>query len=88
MADVDLGVQNKVAREAQIEALTKALEIKSINTMVGRDTAAIRRETAEILAGRGKHGRVPEFWDGHAAERIANDLADWLLAQHQSRASA
>jgi len=58
------------------------------NTMVGRDTAAIRREAAEILAGRGKHGRVPEFWDGHAAERIANDLADWLLAQHQSRASA
>ena len=87
MADVDLGVQNKVAREAQIEALTKALEINSINTMVGRDTAALRREAAEIFAGRGKRGRVPEFWDGHAAERIANDLSDWLLAQHQSRAS-
>ncbi len=58
------------------------------NTMVGRDTAAIRHQAVEILAGRGKHGRVPEFWDGHAAERIANDLADWLLGQHQSRASA
>jgi UDP-N-acetylglucosamine 2-epimerase (non-hydrolysing) len=57
------------------------------NTMVGRDTGAIRSEAAEILAGRGKHGRVPELWDGHAAERIASDLSDWLLGQHQSRAS-
>ena len=57
------------------------------NTMVGRDTGAIRSEAAEILAGRGKHGRVPELWDGHAAERIASDLAEWLVGQHQSRAS-
>ncbi len=50
------------------------------NTMVGRDVLAIRRGVAEILAGRGKSGRVPEFWDGHAAERIAADLYTWLLA--------
>ena len=49
------------------------------NTMVGRDIEAIRRHTAEILAGRGKSGRVPELWDGRAAERIAADLAAWLL---------
>ncbi|HEX6735229.1 MAG TPA: UDP-N-acetylglucosamine 2-epimerase (non-hydrolyzing) [Azonexus sp.] len=52
------------------------------NTMVGRDVAAIRRETAETLAGHGKSGRVPELWDGCAAERIAADLAAWLLERH------
>ncbi|PKO88754.1 MAG: UDP-N-acetylglucosamine 2-epimerase (non-hydrolyzing) [Betaproteobacteria bacterium HGW-Betaproteobacteria-12] len=52
------------------------------NTMVGRDIAAIRRKTAETLAGHGKSGRVPELWDGRAAERIAADLAAWLLERH------
>jgi hypothetical protein len=32
----------------------------------------------ELLGGRGKRGRLPEFWDGRAAERIASDLAQWL----------
>jgi UDP-N-acetylglucosamine 2-epimerase (non-hydrolysing) len=50
------------------------------NTMVGRDRGAILHGVAEILAGRGKRGRVPEFWDGHAAERIAADLWQWLAA--------
>jgi len=48
------------------------------NTMVGRDRAAILAGVDDILAGRGKHGRVPEYWDGHAAERIAADLWRWL----------
>jgi UDP-N-acetylglucosamine 2-epimerase (non-hydrolysing) len=48
------------------------------NTMVGRDHAAIVSGVDDILAGRGKRGRVPEFWDGRAAERIAADL--WTLA--------
>lgn len=52
------------------------------NTMVGRDIAAIRRQTAETLCGHGKSGRLPELWDGHAAERIAADLATWLLERH------
>jgi UDP-N-acetylglucosamine 2-epimerase (non-hydrolysing) len=50
------------------------------NTLVGRDGAAILAASAEILAGRGKRGRVPENWDGHAAERIAADLIAWLKA--------
>lgn len=54
------------------------------NTMVGRDTDAIRHHAAEVLAGRGKSGRVPEFWDGHTAERIAADLAGWLI-ENQGR---
>lgn len=48
------------------------------NTMVGRDASAIRQGVVEILAGRGKRGRVPELWDGRAAERIAADLYQWL----------
>ncbi len=50
------------------------------NTMVGRDVQAIRDGVAAILAGLGKRGRVPEYWDGHAAERIAADLYRWLRA--------
>ncbi len=48
------------------------------NTLVGSDADAIRRGVDEILGGRGKQGRVPELWDGHAAERIADDLWRWL----------
>ncbi len=48
------------------------------NTMVGRDKTAILQGVADILQGRGKQGRVPEYWDGHAAERIAADLWTWL----------
>ena len=48
------------------------------NTMVGRDRSAILRGVSEIVAGRGKRGRVPELWDGRAAQRIADDLSRWL----------
>jgi len=48
------------------------------NTLVGRDAQAIRDGVAAILSGNGKRGRVPELWDGHAAERIAADLFAWL----------
>uniref|UniRef100_UPI0025F5D2A4 UDP-N-acetylglucosamine 2-epimerase n=1 Tax=Rhodoferax sp. UBA5149 TaxID=1947379 RepID=UPI0025F5D2A4 len=48
------------------------------NILVGRDRDAILEAVQEILDGRGKRGRVPEFWDGHAAERIAADLYQWL----------
>lgn len=48
------------------------------NTMVGTDREAILHHLRQVLAGRGKRGRVPELWDGHAAERIAADLHAWL----------
>jgi len=50
------------------------------NTLVGRDVQAIRDAVATVLAGQGKRGRVPQNWDGHAAERIAADLYRWLAA--------
>lgn len=51
------------------------------NTLVGTDRQAILAGVDEILSGGGKSGCVPEFWDGHAAERIAAHLSAWLIAR-------
>jgi UDP-N-acetylglucosamine 2-epimerase (non-hydrolysing) len=48
------------------------------NQLVGRDRDAVLRTLEEILHNGGKRGRVPELWDGRAAERIAQHLAHWL----------
>ena len=44
------------------------------NIVVGTDRDRIARAVDEILAGKGKKGRVPEGWDGHAALRIVDAL--------------
>jgi UDP-N-acetylglucosamine 2-epimerase (non-hydrolysing) len=44
------------------------------NTLVGTDPAQVVPAAIAVLEGRGKKGRVPELWDGHAAERIARIL--------------
>lgn len=56
------------------------------NILVGRDRDAILSTLQEILAGRGKRGRLPELWDGHAAERIAADLYQWLKPKQAAMA--
>lgn len=48
------------------------------NTVVGRNRALVLSLVEDILSGRGKVARRPELWDGHAAPRIAGDLARWL----------
>lgn len=48
------------------------------NTLVGRDKKLIVGSVEDILTTRGKRGRIPELWDGRAAERIAADLLLWL----------
>ncbi len=70
-----LGVPCLTLRENTERPITIA---EGTNTMVGRDVQAIRDGVAVILAGQGKRGRVPERWDGRAAERIAADLYRWL----------
>lgn len=57
------------------------------NLLVGRNRSAILAGVRDILAGHGKRGRVPEFWDGHAAERIVADLYCWLQAKHSEQVS-
>ena len=58
--------------------------VSGTNTIVGRDSTAIMGAVDEVLAGGGKRGRIPEGWDGHAAERIAADLADFLTRRHHA----
>ena len=45
------------------------------NLLVGRQPGMIRAEALKLLAGHGKHGRVPALWDGKAATRIVDVLA-------------
>ena len=72
-----LGVPCLTLRENTERPITAE---QGTNTLVGRDADAIRRGVAEILRGEGKRGRVPELWDGRAADRIAADLWHWLKA--------
>jgi UDP-N-acetylglucosamine 2-epimerase (non-hydrolysing) len=48
------------------------------NIVIGNDMEKLRTETLNVLHGRGKEGRLPPLWDGHASERIASLLAKGL----------
>jgi UDP-N-acetylglucosamine 2-epimerase (non-hydrolysing) len=48
------------------------------NTIAGNDPAHILAAYQELMSGAGKAGRVPHYWDGRAAERIAAIVLDWL----------
>jgi UDP-N-acetylglucosamine 2-epimerase (non-hydrolysing) len=73
-----LGVPCLTLRENTERPITIA---QGTNTLVGSSRDLILQSVAEILAGRGKRGRIPEYWDGHAAERIAADLWRWLQTE-------
>jgi len=51
------------------------------NSVVGRDRGLALTVIDEILRTGGKRGRVPELWDGRAAERIAEHLVSWFAAR-------
>ncbi|MYN17634.1 UDP-N-acetylglucosamine 2-epimerase (non-hydrolyzing) [Rugamonas sp. FT107W] len=48
------------------------------NAIAGRDASVILALSRDILRYGGKAGRIPTFWDGHAAERIAGHIGRWL----------
>ncbi len=54
------------------------------NTIAGNDPARIMAAYDALLAGAGKSGRIPHYWDGRAAERIAAIVADWLEARSKA----
>lgn len=41
--------------------------------------ADLKRTADDILAGRWTHGRKPALWDGHTAQRVADDIRRRLL---------
>ena len=48
------------------------------NLLVGSNKEKIIAESQNILAGRGKSGRIPELWDGKASQRIVKIIAEQL----------
>ncbi|MCA1979531.1 MAG: UDP-N-acetylglucosamine 2-epimerase (non-hydrolyzing) [Thiobacillus sp.] len=57
------------------------------NTLVGPHPGAIRAAFRDVMASGGKTGRIPEYWDGRAAMRIAHTLKGWLPGQKGLRAA-
>lgn len=47
------------------------------NTIVGTDAGKIMAAYEDVMASGGKAGRVPELWDGKAAERIVEAINQW-----------
>jgi UDP-N-acetylglucosamine 2-epimerase (non-hydrolysing) len=68
-----LGVPCLTLRENTERPVTVA---QGMNAIVGCDPHRIVGEALAILDGEGKAGRVPELWDGRAAERIMDVLVE------------
>ena len=49
------------------------------NTIVGNTTDVILEAANDILDNGGKAGRIPDLWDGHTAERIA-DIIEGVIS--------
>lgn len=55
------------------------------NIVVGLNSNLTHRAVAEILRGGGKKGRLPKFWDGTTASRVAEHLAHWWRQRSHTR---
>lgn len=69
-----LGVPCITLRENTERPITVS---QGTNTIVGTDPEKIRACYAEVVSSGGKVGRVPELWDGQAAQRIVATLNQW-----------
>lgn len=70
-----LGIPCLTMREGTERPITVT---EGTNTIVGMDARRIAHEVDEIMAGRGKGGRVPEGWDGRTAGRIVDAIERFL----------
>lgn len=55
---------------------------KGTNIIVGKDPDSIVEQVGKILSGERKHGQMPEFWDGKAAQRICKIAFNYLKVQN------
>ena len=51
------------------------------SVLVGNDTGKLMQQVDAILTGNFKKGMAPELWDGRAAERIIEVLANWFACR-------
>jgi len=51
------------------------------NELIGTDPSKLAPALARLMAGEWKKGGVPEYWDGHAAERIVTHLEQLLASK-------
>lgn len=74
-----LGVPCVTLRENTERPITVT---EGTNTIVGTDPIKIMQCVDEILNSGGKSGRVPEYWDGLAAQRIVAEIIRRYLPGH------
>lgn len=70
-----LGVPCITLRENTERPITVA---EGSNTIAGSSPEKIKSCFEEIMQSGGKAGRTPEYWDGKAAQRIAEVIGNWL----------
>ncbi len=66
-----LGVQCITVRENTERPVT--VEIGT-NQLIGTDLKKVQAAALQVLEGKKKNGKIPELWDGKAAERIVEKL--------------
>jgi UDP-N-acetylglucosamine 2-epimerase len=83
-------LMHEMQRHPEIEAIRTALGVPCLtlrenterpititegtNLLVGTDPVKIVAAARDTLAGKGKAGRIPPLWDGHAAKRVVDIL--------------
>ena len=72
-----LGIPCLTLRENTERPVTLEL---GTSRLVGNDPMKIRRAFGEVVAGTWPEGREIPLWDGRAGQRVAEELAAWLLA--------
>jgi UDP-N-acetylglucosamine 2-epimerase (non-hydrolysing) len=77
-----LGVPCLTLRENTERPITIS---QGTNLLVGTDPTKIVLAATEILAGKGKTGRLPQLWDGHTAERIVDILVREVQSKRHER---
>lgn len=71
-----LGVPCITLRESTERPITIT---QGTNILVGADPVKIRSAFNSVMHNGGKQGKVPEFWDGQAAERIVEIIQAWIV---------